>query len=121
MDQGDQVRGHQAAVIWSTFRRSITFRSASPSRQAADAARPRRRGNRITMLFAAVHKEANGTERRICILIAERRFLGEAEMHGRGRRPPSVLDDPEPTSVLQGTNWPVAKSWAYPTDWSRLG
>jgi hypothetical protein len=26
--------------------------------------------------------------------------------------------DPEPTSVLQGTNWPVAKSWAYPPDWS---
>jgi hypothetical protein len=22
--------------------------------------------------------------------------------------------DPEQTSVLQGTNWPVAKSWAYP-------
>jgi hypothetical protein len=31
-----------------------------------------------------------------------------------------ILTDPEPTSVLQGTNWPVAKSWAYPPDWSRL-
>ena len=27
MDEGDQVRGHQAAVISGTFGRSITFRS----------------------------------------------------------------------------------------------
>ena len=29
MDQDDQVCGHQAAVIWGTFRRAVIFRSAN--------------------------------------------------------------------------------------------
>jgi hypothetical protein len=44
--------------------------------------------------------------------MANGRFRGEADM---GRSFVPIIDDavdPKPTSVLQGTNWPVAKSWA---------
>ena len=39
-------------------------RQGARPRRAADAARPRRRGDRIATLFAAVHMAANGTLRR---------------------------------------------------------
>ena len=47
-------------------------------------------------------------------------FRGKADMWRPRVAYRSGANDPEPTSVLQGTNWPVAKSWAYPPDWSRL-
>src|SRR5262245_40085281 len=48
-------------------RHQSNHREGARHRGAADAARPRRRGDRMKMLFAAVHESASGTSRRITV------------------------------------------------------
>lgn len=51
------------AVAAAVYQRESRVQTPTVAAHAAHAARPRRRGNRITMLFAAAHESEDGTTR----------------------------------------------------------
>src|SRR5262249_14161649 len=63
----------------------------------ADAARPRRRGDRVAVPFAAVHSVASGTKRTFGDLSRLSAFGGKADMHRGVASTASVADDPQRT------------------------
>jgi hypothetical protein len=66
--------------------------------------------------FAALHMVEIGTQQQNRILMADRRFRGEAEAHGCGTSTASVADDPEQTPTALASSLPGCKMSAMPAD-----